>query len=122
MASSTSLQVAGLASNFDWKSFVDQIMSVEHAPADRLAREQQKNSTQVNQLGTLGTKLSSLQTASAALKTASVFGQRTASVGSTSSGWSAAAATDTATGTYAIDGLASFRFDQHRGGPQSFER
>ena len=53
---STGLQVAGLASNFDWKSFVDQIMELEHAPADRLAAEKNTNNQKVGLLTTLGTK------------------------------------------------------------------
>lgn len=98
---STSLQVAGLASNFDWKSFVDQIMSLEHAPADRLAAEKIENNLKVSQLSTLGTKLSALQDAALALKADGLFGQRLTTFGSTST-WSSSAAADTATGTYKI--------------------
>lgn len=98
----TGLQVAGLASNFDWKTFVDQIMNLEHAPADRLATEQSTNSQKVNLLTTLGTKLGSLQDSAKALGAVTTFGKRTA--GSTTSGstWSPAAAADTATGSYKI--------------------
>jgi flagellar hook-associated protein 2 len=98
---STSLQVAGLASNFDWKSFVDQIMSLEHAPADRLAAEKIENNLKVSQLSTLGTKLSALQDAALALKADGLFGQRLTTFGTTST-WSSSAAADTATGTYKI--------------------
>ena len=74
----TGLQVAGLASNFDWKSFVDQIMDLEHAPADRLAAEKSVNTQKVNLLSTLGTKLTTLQNSIQALKADSLFGRRTA--------------------------------------------
>ncbi len=98
----TGLQVAGLASNFDWKSFVDQIMNLEHAPADRLATEKSTNSQKVNLLTSLGNKLSSLQDSAKALGEVTTFGKRTA--GSTTSGstWSTTAAADTATGSYKI--------------------
>src|SRR5689334_8302046 len=100
--SSSSLSVAGLASGFDWKSFVDQVMGLEHAPADRLTTEKTTNSLKVTQLTTLGTKLSALQDAAQGLKTDGLFGQRSATLGGTSSTWSAKAAADTATGTYKI--------------------
>jgi flagellar hook-associated protein 2 len=98
----SSLQVAGLASGFDWKGFIDQVMELEHAPADRLANEKSTNTQKVSQLGTLGSKLSALQTAAQALKTDGLFGKRSATSASTDSPWSATAATDTATGSYKI--------------------
>lgn len=99
MASSTSLQVAGLASNFDWKSFTDQIMALEHKPADNLAAEQDTNDQKSGMLSILGTKLTALQVAAQGLKADGVFGTRTASSGST---WATSAANDTAVGTYKI--------------------
>lgn len=102
MASSTSLQVAGLASNFDWKSFVDQIMAVERTPADRMAVEQTKNTQKVNQLSILGTKLTALKTSSLALKEDGLFGKRTAASTTSGSNWSTSAATATATGSYTV--------------------
>lgn len=99
---SNSLQVAGLASGFDWKSFVDQIMDVERAPADRLEREKATNSQKVTQLSTLGTRIADLRSAAQALQVATLFGQRTTSLSVANSTWSAAAATDTATGAYTI--------------------
>lgn len=102
MASSTSLQVAGLASNFDWKSFVDQIMNVEHAPADRLDTEKTKNSQKVTQLASLGNRLTALQTSAQALNSATLFGQRTATSSTSSSTWSTSAATEAAIGSYKI--------------------
>lgn len=99
---STSLQVAGLASGFDWKVFVDQIMAVEHAPADRLALEQTKNTEKNTLLGTLGGKLTVLQTASTALSTTGLFGRRSAASLATTGGWPAAAGTGTVAGNYLI--------------------
>ena len=78
MASSTSLQVAGLASDFDWKSFVDQIMDVNRAPAKRLEAEKATNTFKSSQLATLGSKLSALKSAASALNTDGLFTKRTA--------------------------------------------
>jgi flagellar hook-associated protein 2 len=99
---SSGLQVAGLASNFDWKSFVDQIMDLEHAPADRLAAEKTANTQKVTLLSTLGTKLAALQNSAEALKASALFGKRTATSSVSTSGWGAIAGTDTAIGTYRV--------------------
>src|SRR6476620_793958 len=100
--SSSSLQVAGLASNFDWKSFVDQIMAVEHAPADRLAAEKATNAQKNTKLDELGSKLTALQTAAQALKVDGVFSRRTAVSTTSNSSWVASAGTSTATGSYTL--------------------
>ena len=99
---STSLQVAGLASNFDWKSFVDQIMDLEHAPADRLAAEKNVNNQKVGLLTTLGTKIGALQNSIQALQSDTLFGKRSATSSATTSPWSAIAGTSTAVGSYKI--------------------
>lgn len=99
---STGLQVAGLASNFDWKAFVDQIMELERRPADRLETEKALNSQKVSLLSTLGTKLSALESASDGLKVAGLFNRRSASSSTTGSTWSASATSGTAIGGYEI--------------------
>lgn len=103
MASSTTLQVAGLSSGFDWQSFIDQIMTVERAPVDRIAAEQATNTQKVNALATLGTKLTTLQTSAKALNAANLFTGRTAQLGSATSTWSAQAAANTATGSHLVN-------------------
>ncbi len=106
---STGLQVAGLASNFDWKSFVDQIMSVERAPAARLEAEQVTNRQQVSLLDTLGTKISALKASADALKSGALFGRRTATSSVSGSTWGLNAGEDTVAGAYriAVSQLAS---------------
>lgn len=98
----SSLQVAGLASNFDWKTFIDQVMALERTPADRLEAEQIANNTKVTLLNTLGTKLTALKDAATALNSGDLFGGRTAKSTTTTSPWTASAATSTATGSYKI--------------------
>lgn len=106
---STGLQVAGLASNFDWKSFVDQIMNLERTPANRLEAEQVANRQKVTLLDTLGTKLSALQSSVAALKADTLYGKRTATSSTADSTWGLNAGNDTVAGTYnlAVSQLAS---------------
>ncbi len=99
---STGLQVAGLASNFDWKSFVDQILNLERAPAGRLEREQTANRQKVTLLDSLGAKLSALQGSASALKTDTLFGKRTATSATVDSTWGMSAGESTPSGTYSV--------------------
>lgn len=97
-----SLQVAGLASNFDWKAFVDSMMQIERQPINRMETEKLKNDQRASLLSTLGTKLSTLQTAVTDLKTEDLFGSRKVSSSTANSTWSLNAAADAAVGTYEI--------------------
>lgn len=97
----TGLQLSGLASGFDWKSFVDSMMEIERAPITRLESEKTKNSSQVTQLTTLGGRLTALQTASEALQAEGLFTKR--SVTGSATGSSASAATGTVAGSYAFN-------------------
>jgi flagellar hook-associated protein 2 len=97
------LQLSGLASNFDWKSVVDQLMTIEHAPADRLEVEKSRNSDKAAALAGLDTKLTALQGAANALKSAGLFASRDTTLTTTGSTWSANAASNTAPGTYAFN-------------------
>ncbi len=96
------IQLSGLASGFDWKSLVDQLMAVEAAPVTRLEREQSTNSQRSTALAGLGTKLESLRSAAQALKDVTLFAKRTAASGTTGSTWKVAAAAGFAPGSHEI--------------------
>ena len=96
------LQLSGLASGFDWTSFVDQMMALDHAPADRLATEKSANTQKLSALTTLGTNLTDLYTAATALKSDGPFTSRTATSSNSNSTWSLDAAASTAQGNYTI--------------------
>jgi flagellar hook-associated protein 2 len=96
------ISLSGLASGFDWKSLVEQLMQVEHAPVDRLTREQSKNTAQNSALATLGTKVTALTTAATALKDVSIFSGRVAKSTTTGSTWTAKSAAGSAPGSYRI--------------------
>lgn len=98
----TDLGLAGLASGFDWKTFVNSIMSAEHAPADRLATEKTKNTSKLSAFDSLATKITDLQTSARALSTAGLFSGRTALSQTSNSTWVSSAAAGTPTGNYAI--------------------
>ncbi len=98
-----SFKLSGLASGFDWQSLVEQLMEVERVPITRLEAEQTRNSQKVTQLGTLGSRLTTLKTAALALRTDSLFDRRTVANASSGSTWSATAGAGVAAGAYAFD-------------------
>lgn len=99
------LQLAGLASGFDWKTLVNQIMDLERVPITRIQAEQRSNTLRSNALGDLGTRLTSLNTAAAALNDTGLFSGRTATSSATAGAWSATASSGTATGSYKFEVL-----------------
>lgn len=98
----TDLQLSGLASGFDWKSLVDNLMNVERAPINRLTAEKTRNSSKVSALANLGTKLTALQDSATSLSAEGSFGTRTAVSTTTGSTWSTSAGTNSAVGSYSV--------------------
>lgn len=103
------LQLSGLASGFDWKSLVNQLMAVERAPIDRLTAERARNVSKSSALANLGTRLTALQDSATVLGAEGSFNVRSATSTTPSSFWSAAAGTGTAVGNYkfAVSQLAT---------------
>ena len=97
------LQLSGLASGFDWKSVVDQLMTLNRVPQDRLRSEKSTNTSKISTFSTLRTRLTALQTSAKALTSDSLFAQRSASLTNQDLNWTASAANGTATGSYAFN-------------------
>ncbi len=97
------LQLAGLASGFDWKSLVDSLMSLERVPIQRLESEQVVNIRKNNALTELGTRLKALQTANDALNDTDLFNARSASSSTTGSTWNAGVIAGATTGTHTFN-------------------
>jgi hypothetical protein len=74
------LGVSGLASGFDWKSVVDQLVEVERAPQRRARREQYEVSEKNRILSLIKDELTVLQDKSKALKDRELYRSRTTSV------------------------------------------
>jgi len=96
------IQLAGLASGFDWKSFTDSVIDLERAPARRLESEKSKNDTKKSQLTDLGTKLASLRTAMSDLSSTSLSSGRKATFESSSPSWTAEVTDSTPVGNYEV--------------------
>lgn len=96
------LGISGLASGFDWKSLVDQLVSVERSPQQRLLTEQNTLRQRNNAYGSMKTQLTVLQTRLTALKDPELFGSRLATSSDTTQA-TATAATGAAPGNYAFN-------------------
>lgn len=96
------LSLSGLASGFDWKSLVEQLMEVEQVRVTRLEKEQATNTQRSSALSTLGTKLTALRTASDALKDVSAFSGRKVTSGTTDSSWTLSSTAGSTAGSYRV--------------------
>lgn len=97
---SSSLALSGLVSGFDWKTFIDSMIEAQSGGITRLKAEKTVNNNKISAFGTLGTKITDLQTAASALSADGLFSGRTTT--SSNSAWSASAGSSTAAGSYAI--------------------
>ncbi|MEA3212886.1 MAG: flagellar hook-associated protein 2 [Chthoniobacter sp.] len=101
------IQLTGLASGLDWKSLVDQLMTVNSVPVTRLQTEQAKVGQQTTALNSLKSKLDALQESVGNLNTTGVFTQRTASASNTQWPVSASSTATAMTHTIAVTHLAT---------------
>jgi flagellar hook-associated protein 2 len=72
MTLSTNL-VSGLASGFDWKSMIDQLMAVEHQPVDLMTSKQNNYKSQLSEWQSFNSTLLSLKSAAESLNGADDF-------------------------------------------------
>lgn len=75
------LGLSGLASGFDWRTFIDQMMEVERAPQARLLAEQNTLQQVKNAYSSINTQLAVLQSRVDALKEPSLFQSRSVQSG-----------------------------------------
>jgi flagellar hook-associated protein 2 len=98
----SSINLSGLASGFDWSTFVDQMVEVEQAPEKTLRTEQNTLTQSNNAYGSIKTELGVLSNRVADLQQASFFATRLAASSDTTIA-SATAAANAALGQYTID-------------------
>ena len=98
------LQLTGLASGFDWKPVVEQLVELEAIPKQRLQSEKSANESKVSDLGLLKSQLDTLNGASKALSNEDLYDARKITLDSDSAAvLSASAAAGTLTGTYKVE-------------------
>jgi flagellar hook-associated protein 2 len=96
---SSSLSLSGLASGFDWKSFVSQMVAAERSPETRLRSQQTTLQQRNTSLGRIKDQLTSLRTLAQALEATSLYATRAVQLSDATAG-SAKAADGATTGTY----------------------
>ncbi len=102
-------QLAGLASGFDWRTMIDQLIAIERIPQNALRDEQSENTNQITALNQLNTKLETLDARLGDLKSTSIYNSKSTSVSDENLNISASADTSAVQGTYqfAISQLAT---------------
>ena len=98
------IQLSGLASGLDWRTLVDQLMTAERVPQDRLRSEKAFGAQKTSALENLSTQLTALRDSikSLAGDSGNVFANRSATLGNATSPWSVAASAEAETGSYQI--------------------
>lgn len=94
------LQLSGLASGFDWKSVVDQLIAIERTPQTKLRTEKTVNTNKLSAYTGLRTRLTAFQDAAKALSASSLFNQRTVTASDEDLKWTTSASGGAATGAY----------------------
>jgi flagellar hook-associated protein 2 len=100
--STMDLSMSGLASGFDWKTFVDQVIATQRTPITNLNNEKTTNLNKKAALVDLNAKLTALQASTTALANASLFTGRKATSSTANSTWNPVAAAGTPAGSYSI--------------------
>ena len=97
------IQLSGLASGLDWKSLVDQLISVSATPKTAMTTEQTTNSTRASALNDIKAQLAAFQTSLASNFTATSFQQRTAASTSSTGAWATSSDTGGTVGSFAFN-------------------
>jgi flagellar hook-associated protein 2 len=94
------MALSGLASGFDWKSIVDQLIEVSRAPQNRMRTEKNTNASKSNAINDLKGLVTSLKTSITSLASEESLNKKSATFKNTSTNWTAIAAKDTPAGEY----------------------
>jgi len=97
-------QVSGLSSGFDWRSMVDQLIAIEHRPADLLEAQKTKYETQLSEWRSFNTELLSLKTAAESLSRPEGFNSFSSSMTSDNANIDAEDLLAVSTNSYAAKG------------------
>jgi flagellar hook-associated protein 2 len=94
------LALSGLASGFDWKSIVDQLIEVSRAPQNRMRTEKSQLATKNSAINEIKGLVSSLKSSLTSLNSAEGFQKKSATFADSATTWTATADTDAPSGTY----------------------
>ncbi len=96
-------QLTGLASGFDWRPVVDQLIAASRIPQDRLKAEKTQVSQKQAALSEVASLASGLDSALDALKDGAGLGKRSATIADSDTTWTAAAADGAEAGEYVFN-------------------
>ena len=100
--------ISGLASGFDWRTVVDQLIQIDHRRVDLVEDSKSDYQNQLSEWQSFNSKLLSLKTASESLKDSEDFQEYTAGMSSDSTTYDAedllsvSTSTSAETGTYTV--------------------
>lgn len=97
------MALSGLASGFDWKSIVDQLIEVSRTPQTRMRKEQTTNSQKSSALDDVRAKLAALKTSISNLNSQDSLLKKSATIADKNSNWTATATKDTPAGDYNVE-------------------
>jgi flagellar hook-associated protein 2 len=109
------LALSGLASGFDWKSIVDQLIEVSRTPQNRLRQEKAQLSQRTNALNDIKNQLGSLKSAAASLSSGESLLKKAASFQNPSTNWTASAESNTPSGTYQFNFVSEATTSRYQG-------
>ena len=95
-------QLAGLASGFDWRSMIDQLMAAERIPQQRLRADQGKNNDTRDALELLETKMEGLKSTVGGFDSSDLFNSKSTSLSDEDLAITAKAGTSSVEGTYEV--------------------
>ncbi|ACL02349.1 Flagellar hook-associated 2 domain protein [Desulfatibacillum aliphaticivorans] len=110
MSSTTS--VSGLASGFDWRSMVDQLMEVEHGTVDLMTKKQSQVSNELSEWRSLNTRLLALKTAAENLTKADDFYDYSSTMSTDSSTVDAEDLVSVSTSSTALSGTYNIKVEK----------
>jgi flagellar capping protein FliD len=96
------LALSGLASGFDWKGIVDQLIEVSRAPQNRLRREKTELATRTTALNEVKSAVATLKSSVGSLGSETALLKKAASIANPDSRWKATAGTNATPGEYSF--------------------
>jgi flagellar hook-associated protein 2 len=94
------MALSGLASGFDWKSIVDQLIEVSRTPQNRARTEKSTNASKSSALNEIKGLLASLKTSASSLGSADAVLKKSAAFADSATKWTSSATKDTPAGEY----------------------
>ena len=94
------MALSGLASGFDWKSIVDQLIEVSRAPQNRMRTEKSSNASKSSAINEIKGLLSTFKSSLTSLASEEALYKKSATFKDTSTNWKASASKDTPAGEY----------------------